>query len=635
MAQGMTSDVAVVLTDSTFGHRLWTDNCVFHDEVRQALPDLPHMRFIGGNGGSATLFGHQFREALRSADFNQVFYIPPNDACEPSDYLDFSRVQAGALAQFGARVRKLQPIMELEALYRDVCFNAPYWDSSSQLYKARKKHLRRPAFDFVARHYLGNLAPGTLLLCCGWNAYDAQRESEMQVQLLQPTLTNKAPVAEHEPTSNPRAKRAVVASDVEPERTRALADHLGAWEVGGAKDEHMLPLSHVRRPADSYSRAIVEKQAEAEEEQATQRMVAYRERRDVICSAATSSTEPLVNHEEVQSPRPDVKHIGVQQHKPDVRHVGVQAPEPDRAPEPESQHRGEFSLPGVQRSEPEAQFSLTQSAETETRHAEVPHPQPAARRVGVPPFEADTEHADPTDDQDQTWDAVAALMDVCKSLRGTALNCLDVPSSTRPVLRLSATQREVLQEIHWQCLHGRRAHGQFDEPDSTRRQLGVAYPQALMKSLAECLERRRDITMNDGQELTEDEVKQVWNKWCADFKATELSPEQKRKGSRAQHSIFNAAIHRRMGSRYFAQAAIQVGFPSTGEGNDACLRDLFAWVARFAAACAAHRASPNTQAEQAKSRLRGLPPHEEGEKRPRSLGKAVNIASNRSRGFCV
>ena len=56
---------------------------VFHDEVRMVFPDLPHVRFIGGNGGSATLFEHSFREALRGVTFRHVAVVPLHDSCAP------------------------------------------------------------------------------------------------------------------------------------------------------------------------------------------------------------------------------------------------------------------------------------------------------------------------------------------------------------------------------------------------------------------------------------------------------------------------------------------------------------------------------------------------------------------------
>ena len=173
---------ATLLTDSTFGHRLWNDDRVFHDDMKTLCSDLPPFRILGGNGGSFQLF-HKDIARCRRLIFKDVFVIPMNNACACGDYVGY---QAAQTSRLGAeQVKFLKPIMTLQEEYARICYNPPYLDNHGILYKSGKKHVREKAFTFVVEYYLRTLPEGALLICCGWNAPSAEQEFALQQSFLQ------------------------------------------------------------------------------------------------------------------------------------------------------------------------------------------------------------------------------------------------------------------------------------------------------------------------------------------------------------------------------------------------------------------------------------------------------------------
>ena len=176
---------ATLLTDSTFGHRLWNDDRVFHDDMKTLCSELPPFRIIGGNGGSFQLF-HADIARCPWLTFKEVFVIPMNDACAFGDYANYQAAQTSRFED--QRIKFLEPIMALQAEYARVCYNPPYSDSHGILYKSGKKHVREKAFTFLVESYLRTLPEGALLICLGWNGPSAAQEFALQQSFLQRVL---------------------------------------------------------------------------------------------------------------------------------------------------------------------------------------------------------------------------------------------------------------------------------------------------------------------------------------------------------------------------------------------------------------------------------------------------------------
>ena len=119
-----------IVADSTWCWFLFEDNGIFHDERKTLSSDLPSVRFLGGNGGSVSLFEQPLRAALCSTRYNDVAYVPLGNACAYGDYAVANNAQLAAFATFGHRVRRLSPIMDLQEEYAEVCYGEPYKDLS-------------------------------------------------------------------------------------------------------------------------------------------------------------------------------------------------------------------------------------------------------------------------------------------------------------------------------------------------------------------------------------------------------------------------------------------------------------------------------------------------------------------------
>jgi len=146
-------------------------------------------------------------------------------------------------------------------------------------------------------------------------------------------------------------------------------------------------------------------------------------------------------------------------------------------------------------------------------------------------------------------------------------NCFDVQVPSFWVATLSEEDKAILRKaadaFFWEiprdpALHGKSKRGRLESTQV--RATRMKKTDDIRAAWQELFSRRRAEQPKDTEPIKDEDVRaKIWNRWCNDWIADNLTLAQRRGTRSQQTSIFNVYMHRTYGHRCFVFAMLEMG----------------------------------------------------------------------------